>query len=65
MRITIYTTALDVHKIADEVYEDVKWSVWNNQQLLPGTPNVEVHISYETYIRLQDATSDQKQLIQG
>lgn len=65
MRVTIYTTVLDIHKIADEAYDNVRWSVWNSKQLLPGTANVEIHVNYETYIRLQDATSEQKQLIQG
>mgnify|MGYP005991494389 CR=1 FL=1 len=65
IKVTIYTTAFDIHKIVDGVYDNVRWSVWNNEQLLPGTANIEIHVNYETYIRLQDAASDQKQLIQG
>lgn len=65
MRITIYTTLLDIHKIASEDYEDIKWSVFNSRQILGGVPNVEIHIDYETYIRMKDATTKNKHLITG
>ena len=65
MRITIYTTVLDIHKIANEEYEGVQWSVFNSRQIIGGVPNIEVHIDYETYIRLKDTTSESKNLIQG
>ena len=65
MRITIYTNLLDLHKIVKEEYEGVQWSMFNNRQIIGGVPNVEIHISYETYNRLKDTTSETKNLIQG
>lgn len=65
MKITIYINLLDIHKIANEEFEGVQWSVFNNRQIERGIPNVEIHIDYETYIRLKDATSESKNLIQG
>ena len=65
MRIIIYTTVLDIHKIASEDYEGVKWSVLNSHQVQSGIPNVEIQIGYEAYISLLDATTENKQLITG
>jgi hypothetical protein len=65
MKITIYTSLLDLNKIANEDYEGVQWSVFNSRQIIRGVPNVEIHIDYETYIRLKDTTSESKNIIQG
>lgn len=65
MKITLYTALLDLHKIANEDYEGVRWSLHNNYQIVEGQANVEIHVNYETYIRLLDTASDNKQLIQG
>ena len=65
MRITIYTTTVDLPKIANEQYDSVQWSVLNNRQLIEGIPNVQIQVDFETYIRLQDARSDNKHLITG
>ena len=65
MKITLYTDLTGLHKMANEDYDTVKWSLHNNYQIDEGRPNVEIHINYETYITLLDKTSNNKQLIQG